>query len=323
MTSSDRFIVDMHTHLWTPAEMQEFGKASEFTVDNLLDHRERNGITVSCVSNTLHHAQISGKDVDGAIEDARRWHDFAVEVHAEHPEIYFWASAIPSGGVPYVEELQRVMSEPAFVGVMVNSSYNEASPDDDAAEPFWEYAGDQALSVYMHPPFNICGDDRLREYRFISTLGRPNDVVRGLARSIVSGVLERHPDVRLIASHLGGSISEYVNRLDYAYNLRGKLKGLGDYGDTRITREPSSYLKHVWLETSAYPSPAITCAAETVGADRIVFGSDTPPMMALGAMSVKVVEQARLTEEEKRGVFGENALRALARPQLRPEPARS
>ena len=67
------------------------------------------------------------------------------------------------------------------------------------------------------PPGKTAVDDRLhrvdpRPPRMLGCLA--------LARLILYGIFERYPGLQLVATHLGGGISEVMGRLDYNYELQ-------------------------------------------------------------------------------------------------------
>src|SRR5207248_2594462 len=145
-------------------------------------------------------------------------------------------------------------------------------PDDDDARPFFALATELDIPVFMHPPSVGFGEERMKEFRLASSVGRPFDACLALARLIVRGVFEQFPSVKFVASHLGGGICEIIGRMDYAYELRDNPLILGPYGPPLfITRKPSEYLRMIYFDTVSYHAPAVECAIRTVGADRLIL----------------------------------------------------
>src|SRR5258708_21235185 len=126
------------------------------------------------------------------------------------------------------------------------------------------------------------GEERMKEFRLASSVGRPFDSCLALARLIVRGIFEEFPTLKFVASHLGGGICEIIGRMDYAYELRDNPLILGPYGPpVYITRKPSDYLKMVYFDTVSYHAPAVECTIKTAGVDRLIFGPDSPLPVAL------------------------------------------
>jgi aminocarboxymuconate-semialdehyde decarboxylase len=84
---------------------------------------------------------------------------------------------------------------------------------------------------------------------------------------IVNQIPKRYPNVRIIVPHLGGDISLIIRRIDFQ-------KGLYMPADAET---PSTTAKRFWYDTVCHAHvPALRVACESLGADRMVFGSDYP-----------------------------------------------
>ena len=113
--------------------------------------------------------------------------------------------------------------------MIILSSLPGHYPDDDDALPFFELVTSLEVPVFVHPPSVGFGEERLNIYRLASSVGRPMDGALAIARLIVRGVFEKFPQLKLVASHLGGGICEMIGRMDYAYNLQEEAYFLGPY----------------------------------------------------------------------------------------------
>jgi aminocarboxymuconate-semialdehyde decarboxylase len=169
------------------------------------------------------------------------------------------------------------------------------------------------VPMMMHAPSVGFGEERMRDYRLASSVGRPFDECLSIARLIVRGVFERHADLKFVGCHLGGGICDVIGRMDYAYELGDKASGLGPYEPMLITKKPSEYLKRLHMDTVAYHPPAVMCAYQTVGAKQLLFGSDAPPLLPLLPRARRIIEDLPLTEDERADILGQNALRLLER----------
>ena len=81
---------------------------------------------------------------------------------------------------------------------------------------------------------------------------------------------------------------------------------------TRIPNRPMEYFKRLYFDTVCYHRAALMCAYETVGADRLVFGTDYP-FKSLGNMSehLDLLKSLRIPREEKEKILGGNLTRLL------------
>jgi aminocarboxymuconate-semialdehyde decarboxylase len=264
------------------------------------------------VSNTIHY--LKEKTDAESLTFLQRWNEYAAETQQKYRDrVIVFTSTLPCGGAPFVKELERAIVEYGLHGVLINSSHQHAYPDDDAAEPFFELVGNLGIPVMMHAPSVGYGEERMHEYRLASSVGRPFDECLSIARLIVRGVFERHPKVKFVGCHLGGGICDVIGRMDYAYELGDRASGLGSYEPMRITKRPSEYLKDLNFDTVAYHPPAVMCAYQTVGAKRLVFGSDAPPLLPLLPRAKKIIEDLPIGENERADIFANNAIRLLQR----------
>jgi predicted TIM-barrel fold metal-dependent hydrolase len=165
----------------------------------------------------------------------------------------------------------------------------------------------------MHAPSVGFGEERMREYRLASSVGRPFDECLAISRMIVRGVFEKYPKLKFVGCHLGGGICEVIGRMDYAYELGDQASGLGSYEPMLITNRPSDYLRTLHIDTVAYHPPAVMGAYQTVGAKQLLFGSDAPPLLPLLPRAKSIIEQLPILESEREDIFSRNALRLLHR----------
>ncbi len=307
-------IIDWHAHVYPPelARERRWGGTTPFTLENLLQAHEKAGIERCVVSNTIHY--LKEKTDAESLAFLQRWNEYAAEIQQKYKDrVIVFTSTLPCGGAPFVKELERAVVEYGLHGVLINSSHQHAYPDDDAARPFFELVTDLGIPVMMHAPSVGYGEERMREYRLASSVGRPFDECLSIARLIVRGVFERHPGIKFVGCHLGGGICDVIGRMDYAYELGDLASGLGSYEPMLIQKKPSEYLKTLFMDTVAYHPPAVMCAYQTVGAKHLVFGSDAPPLLPLLPRAKKIIEELPISESERADIFAHNALALLQR----------
>jgi aminocarboxymuconate-semialdehyde decarboxylase len=315
-------IIEWHTHVYPPeeaaAEARTFDGRSgptwagrcPMTVENVLDAHRKAGIDISVVSNAAHYMR--GKPANEELTAIQRWTDYAAEIQEQHPgTLYALATVLPCGGPLYLKEIERAIGTLKLKGLFINSSHKGQYPDDDAARPFWELAQNLDVPVMIHPPHIGFGEERMGEYRLASSVGRPFDLCLSLARLIVRGVLEDFPRVKIVASHGGGGICEVIGRMDYAYDLQDFCFFLGSYEPMLIKHRPSHYLKMMHFDSASYTPLAAEMCLNTIGADRFIFGTDSPPLIPLKMQGLKMMDQIGMTPAERDKVMGGNAARLL------------
>ena len=103
-------------------------------------------------------------------------------------------------------------------------------------------------AVLIHPWGCTLGS-RLNAYYLFNTVGNPVETALALSRIIFSGLLERHPGLKIWSAHGGGYLPSYIVRADHAWSARE---------DARTTqRPPSELLRQTFADSLVYtPGPA-------------------------------------------------------------------
>ncbi len=303
-----RRICNFHAHVYPPEEQNQamFGGNSPLTIEKLLPAHTAAGVEFAVVTNSLHYFR--HKSDAECIEKLKRWHEYAAELQQKHGDrIVVFASAVPTLGEASHREFERAIEEYGFRGCFINSSHNDHYPDEDVARDFWRIAAKKRVPVMIHAPECAFGEERMGMYRLVSSVGRPMDETLSIARLIVRGVFEELPDLTLVAAHVGGGICEALPRMDYAYELRDYAEFLGSYKPLLISKKPSAYLNQIYFDSASYSPPVVRMGIEVIGADRMLFGADAPPLTPLLPRAVEIIEQLPITEREREQIFIENA----------------
>jgi aminocarboxymuconate-semialdehyde decarboxylase len=304
-------IIDFHTHV-APPEIRDrpFWKGKcPMTIENVLDAQNIAGIDRTIVSYPYH--ELREFDANTQLEAVSRHNRYLASLAHKHDSIEVLACAVPHGGDAFLREFERAVKQDGCKGAMIMSSLPGHYPDDDDAFAFFQLAVELDVPVFVHPPSIGFGEERLNIYRLGSSVGRPMDGAIAISRMIVRGLFEKLPQLKLVASHLGGGICEMIGRMDYAYNLQEEAFFLGPYEPMMIKHAPSHYLRMMYLESTCYHVPAARCAVETVGADHFIFGTDAPPLKSLKQAGVDVIKALKLSPEDEQKVFAGNAKRLL------------
>jgi aminocarboxymuconate-semialdehyde decarboxylase len=304
-------IIDFHTHVQTPEQQADpfWQGRCPMTIENVLEAQQDAGVDATLVSQPIH--ELRHMDRNQQLDTVRKVNRYIASLQNKHPTIYGMASAVPHGDDAFLREWERAIREDGLKGAWILSSLPGHYPDDDDCLPFFQLATELDVPVVIHPPSVGFGEERLKDYRLASSVGRPMDNALAIARLIVRGIFEKFPKLKLVGTHLGGGICEMIGRMDYAYNLQDEAYFLGSYEPMLIKHPPSHYLKMMYLESTCYHPPAARCAFETVGPDHFIFGTDAPPLKVLKKQGVAVIKQIGLTAADENKVYYENARRLL------------
>jgi len=154
--------------------------------------------------------------------------------------------------------------------------------------------------IFIHPmPPEDAAD--LDQYKLSGMLGMPFETTTCVTRMILAGVFDRHPKLKLILSHLGGTLPFLFNRLDVTF------KGFKECR-RNASRLPSEYLKDFYYETAlSYARSTLVYAADVVGVERLMFGTDYPFSGALVGRTAAAIEALELPSGLRDRIFAGNA----------------
>ena len=171
-----------------------------------------------------------------------------------------------------VAELRRCMRELGLKGVQILTNVAGKELSDPDFAPFWAEAEALGAVVLIHPN-GFTQADRLRRFYFNNVIGNPLDTSIALHYLIFDGVLERHPDLKLIAVHGGGYLPAYSGRIDHAWGARTDA-----HGD--LPNPPTTYLKRIYFDTVVFTAHQLDALVRQFGPDKLLMGTDYPYDMA-------------------------------------------
>lgn len=293
-------VVDMHCHLNVPAAevfvreqvsdvpnpMAFMSKASMATnakmfatvgrklngVDERLDDMDRLGIDVQAISPSPGQyyywaAPEVGRDA------ARLVNDGVAEAVAKHPDRLVGMGTVPLQDVGMaVAELRRCVNDLGLRGIEIGSNVAGRELAEDAFRPFFAAAEELGVLVFLHP-LGFTHGARLAEHYLDNIIGNPLESSIALSHLIFGGVLEAHSRLKLCVAHGGGYLPAYWGRMDHAFRAREDCR-------QHIRREPSFYLRKVWLDTLVFDRAQLDSLVAIHGVDRLCLGTDYPFDMA-------------------------------------------
>lgn len=233
-------------------------------------------------------------------EICRVYNDELAAVVRAHPDKFAALAAVPLQDPPSaVRELERAVKTLGMRGCLVGSNIRGKDLDAPEFAEFFAALSELDAPAYVHPILPA-GRERMREYRLDILLGFPVDTTLAAARLVFGGVLERHPNLKLVLSHLGGTLPFLWGRLAAASET---FEGV----EKRIEGAAADYFRRFYLDTIAYAPDVLAFGARWAGADRIVFGTDSP---FFGEENLRdclrlVRECPDLSDEDKRAILTE------------------
>jgi aminocarboxymuconate-semialdehyde decarboxylase len=212
-----------------------------------------------------------------------------------------------------VAALDHAVTECGLRGVEISSFAPPADGrgrvelSDERLEPFWSRAAELGAVVFLHP-FGCTLDERLDRWYLANIVGQPVENAVALSHLVFSGVLDRHPGLRLLVSHGGGYLPTYLGRADHGWLVRPEAHA--------CVQPPSSYLRRLHFDSLVHAPRALRALVESVGAWQVVLGSDYPFDMGVDD-PVQRLAEAGLTEQQQQAIRGGNATRLGLAPTAR------
>ncbi len=200
-------------------------------------------------------------------------------------------------------DLEIAVDQDGMAGLILST--NPAGVTDlagRALEGLWETAAGLGVPVVLHPPTDGPARVLPGSGEFGNTFCRLVDTTFAVTKLLLSGVLDRHPGLRLIVVHGGGFLPYQSMRLDGGH----RADALSHYVIERDS--PSDYVTDLFFDTVAMKPALIRFLADSAGAGHVLLGSDYP--FPLGDRTpVATVRDAGLSEPATASVLGGNAAR--------------
>jgi aminocarboxymuconate-semialdehyde decarboxylase len=173
--------------------------------------------------------------------------------------------------------------------------------DDPSLAEFWAAAEELDTAVLIHPWGCTLGE-RLNAYYLFNSVGNPTETALALSRIAFSGLLERHPRLKVWSAHGGGYLAGYLVRADHAWSVRA---------DARTTAEPPSALvRRTFVDSLVYTPEQLRHLVSSMGASQVTLGSDYPFDMGVED-PVDRLEAAGFDQATVEAIRGGNAVRLL------------
>jgi aminocarboxymuconate-semialdehyde decarboxylase len=205
-----------------------------------------------------------------------------------------------------VAEFLRAFDSLRLPGAMLFSNVNGTGLDDQRFWPLYEAANDRAAVLMIHPTYPV-GVEAMQEYWLMPLNGFLFDTTLAASKLVFSGVVKRYPRIRWVLGHLGGTIPYLAERLDRGWRAFKECR-------THIDEPPTAYLKrHFWYDTVNFAQGPLKLAIEFAGAGRILAGSDYPHMIGSIPLMLDAIRALPVSEADKNGILGGNALALLER----------
>jgi aminocarboxymuconate-semialdehyde decarboxylase len=239
-----------------------------------------------------------------ALERARIQNGGLAALQAAHPDRVSVLGTVPLQDPELAAgEVEALMGTGSFAGVEIAASVRGAYLGDDSLEPFWAAAEQTGALVFVHPSTRGFTDAVFDDYYLWNLVGNPMETTIAGAHLVLAGVLERHPAVRVLLAHGGGTLPALRGRLRHGASFQPQAKA-------RLTEPVEDSLRRLYYDTVTHDAGLLRELVAFAGAEHVLLGSDYPFDMA-DARHAQTVAAAGLTPDEEQAVLGASAARLL------------
>lgn len=235
-----------------------------------------------------------------SVELAEICNDAYAEINDTYDELFPLASVPLRSPEGALSEAKRAIEDLGLHGFIIGSNIDGEPLNADRFEPFYELVAELDVPIFIHP-MTPAGVEVMREYRLAPLVGFENEITMAISRLIFDGILERH-DLKVHLAHLGGTVPYLVERLNNGYRAYPECRQY-------IDKPPEAYLNEVYYDSVSFHPPALRCAIESFGTERVVVGSDYPHVIGDIDRAVTDIDELQLTSAERNQIKSENAKR--------------
>ncbi len=255
-----------------------------------------------------------------AVDLARAGNDGMAELVRDYPERFpgFVASLPMHLPDEAVREAERAFTELGANGLQIHTNVNGAPLDEERFFPVFETAAKHGKPVLLHPARTAVMPDYATEkkslYEIWWTFGWPYETSAAMARMVFSGMLDRLPELKVMAHHLGAMVPYFEGRVGPGWDQLGARTSDEDYASLlkSLKKRPLDYFKDFYADSATFGSrSAMVCGLDFYGAGKVLFASDCPfdPEKGTGYIrdTIAILEALPLSPADKDAICFKNA----------------
>jgi predicted TIM-barrel fold metal-dependent hydrolase len=260
-----------------------------------LREQDKDGTEAEVLFSTVIGTMLTRMETDRELVLAclRAYNDWLSEYCSHAPDRLFGIALVPFTGIEdAVAELKRVGHQPGIRGVHLLRFPSGGAALADEDEPFWATAAEMGVTVVAHHNFggesdarshplpglqsekalNISGSNNLATFAWLLTcdLPMPTLPILTLLQLTLSGVLDRHPDLRFHFAETGiGWLPYWLEQMEDRYDRHRFWAGI------KLERRPIEYIRGHFT-FSFQEDHAGLALRHMIGVDNICWASDFP-----------------------------------------------
>jgi aminocarboxymuconate-semialdehyde decarboxylase len=204
---------------------------------------------------------------DVATELSRVYNQSLVNLVNNNSETLSAVGTVPLGHPDQAAQVLAEAMNGGLKGAIIGPGIDDHMLSDRFFEPFFEEANRLKAILFIHPL--LCEDPRLKRRMMPNLIGVPWETTVCATDILLSVMIEKYPDIKILFAHGGGFLPYQIGRLDKGYEQWGMVS-------SNLQGPPSEYIKRFWYDTVLWNQNSVDFLVKTVGEDRVVAGSDYP-----------------------------------------------
>jgi predicted TIM-barrel fold metal-dependent hydrolase len=251
------------------------GEPSEFSPSDIearIANLDKHGVQRQLLTHTVAMGFDATLGIDEQRKLYREFNDELAEVVQKHRSRFFGVAALPSADPKWAaQELERAHRELGLIGGSLPLNAFATLEGAKTLAPLFAVAQKHRSHIFIHrgpahssvpgqPPLVVPTDTDYARWTLISNA----HLAAGAITLGLTDFLDDYPDVSVEIIMLGGFLPHLIHSIVPAARANG-------------VRDPIAKLRRLYLDPGPYSvrnAPWVKLAAEQLGADRILFGTD-------------------------------------------------
>src|SRR4051812_27511688 len=275
MTTPHR--IDVHHHPSPPSYLsarferdRQYAAQLRWSVTRALDDMDGAGVATAMLS-LPHAVHIWPADVAEGRRLARDWNEFMASLAGVHAGRFGVFAALPMLDIEgSLREIAYAFDTLKVDGIALMTNLGDKWLGDAYYTPVFEELNRRHAVVYTHPIAANCCRGLLPECND-ATIEYGTDTTRAIAKLLFTGSAARHPDIRFIFSHAGGTMPYLAERF-----IRAERDAV-ERGRPALPEGFVAAANRLYYDTAQAAHPyAMGSFTKLIAVSQLVFGTDFP-----------------------------------------------